>query len=111
MPAHMSDNQVISVLHRMIHLVTWILVAAAHTALLTIALFAAYLLDLKAKDIYNMVSSLGNSLGLQAGWQALSFFGVSGFAVLSGYAILVKKYAVKFSIYYLFKNIYEQKIK
>lgn len=111
MPAYMSENQVISVMHRMIHLVTWLLVAAVHTVLLTIALFAAYLLDLKGTDIYILASSLGNSLGLQTGWQVLSFFGVSGFAALSAYAMLVKQYAVKFSIYYLFKNIDVQRIK
>lgn len=111
MVAHITDNQLVSIVHRMIHLVTWLLVAVFHTALLAIALFALYLLDIKGTDIYSYFSSLGTSLGLQAGWIILSFFGVSGFACLSAYAMLVKKYAVSFSIDYLEKNIVAQKTK
>jgi hypothetical protein len=110
MTASVSPNQLVSIVHRMIHLVTWLLVAVFHTALLAILLFVLYLSGISGEDIYKYLSSLGNSLGLQTGWQVLSFFGVSGFACLSGYAILVKKYAVKFSIRYLWKNISSNKI-
>ena len=103
MAARITDNQLISVVHRMIHLVTWLLVAVFHTALLAIALFVLYLFDTKGADIYSHVLILGNSLGLQTAWIILSFFGASGFACLSAYAILVKKYAVNFSIDYLWK--------
>jgi len=111
MVAHMTANQLVSVVHRMIHLVTWLLVSVVHIALLTIVLFVLHLLDIKGSDIYSYVLILGNSLGLQTAWIILSFFGVSGFACLSAYAMLVKKYAVSFSIYYLERNIVAQNIK
>jgi hypothetical protein len=111
MVAHITENQLVSIVHRMIHLVTWLWVAVFHIALLTIVLFVLYLLDVKGSDIYIYVLFLGNSLGLQTAWIILSFFGVSGFACLSAYAMFVKKYAVNFSIYYLEKNIVAQNIK
>lgn len=111
MAAHITENQLASIVHRIIHLLTWLLVAVFHTALLAIALFALYLLDIKGTDIYGYFLSLGTSFGLQAGWQILSFFGISGFACLSTYAMFVKKYAVSFSIHYLWKNIVAQNIK
>ena len=109
MTASISPNQLASIVHRMIHLITWLWVAVFHIALLAIALFALYLLDIKGADIYTYLLSLGTILGFQAGWQFLSFFGVSGFALISAYAIFVKKYAVKFSIDYLWKNISDHK--
>jgi len=111
MVAHITENQLVSIVHRMIHLVTWLLVAVFHTALLAIALFALYLLDIKGTDIYSYFLYLGNSLGFQKVGAILSFFGVSGFALLAGYAMLLKKYAVSFSIDYLWKNIVAQNIK
>jgi hypothetical protein len=94
----------------MIHLVTWLLVAVFHTALLAILLLALFLSGTSGEDIYKYALALGAHLGLQVGWQVLSFFGVSGFACLSGYAFFVKKHAVNFATSYLWKNIVAQKI-
>jgi hypothetical protein len=110
MTASITPDQLVSIVHRMIHLVTWLLVAVFHTALLAIVLLALHLYEIKGADIYNYIFSLGTSLGFQTGWQVLSFFGVSGFACLSGYAMFVKKYAVSFSIKYLWKNIVDRNI-
>ena len=110
MTASISPNQLVSIVHRMIHLVTWLLVAVFHTALLSILLLVLYLSGITGNDIYNYFLPLAQSLGFETTSSVLSFFGVSGFACLSAYAMFVKKYFVNFSINYLWKNIIDHNI-
>ena len=103
MVAHITENQLVSWVHRLTHLVAWLSVATLHTLLLCVALFALYILGISGNDIYSSVVKLGSHMGLEQAWQALSFFGVSGFAVLAAYAIAVKKLILNLSLRYLFK--------
>jgi len=110
MAVQITDNQLVSWVHRLTHFVAWLSVAIFNVALLCVVLVALYLSGVSGTDIYKSIETLGSSLGLVTAWQVLSFFGISGFALLSAYAILLKRILLNLSLRYILNNIKARKI-
>ena len=110
MPSAISSKQLISWVHKLTHFVIWLSVALLHSSLLCILITALYLSGISGSDIYNSIAALTHNLGLSKAWQGLSFFGVSGAAIVSVYAVAVKKIVMYFSLKYLINtpNDHEQ---
>lgn len=110
MTTQISENQLISLVHRHIHLVGWIAFVVFNNLLITITLLFFWLLDLDSSTFYDYIQNLSQNLHLQKLWQVLSFWGLSGFVVASAYAFLWRKLYMLISLKYLLKNIEKQKI-
>jgi len=110
MTASITPNQLVSLVHRLIHLSCWLIFYVFHIGLLTIIVTALYLSGTTGADIYNYFLPLAQSFGLEATSSIISFFGISGFALLMAYALLIKKLFVKYSLNYLYKHIEENGI-
>ena len=110
MTAQVSENQLVSLVHRHIHLVSWIAFVVLNNLLVTLALLLFWIFDLDNNTFYNYIQKISNCLALQKLWQVLSFWGFSGVAIVSAYALLWRKIYMKISLKYLFKNIEKQKI-
>ena len=110
MTAKITQNQLVSLVHRLIHLSSWLIFYVFHLGIAVIILTVLYLVGITGTDIYNFFLPLAKSLGFKTTSSILSFFGVSGFALLSAYALVTKKFIVKFALNYLYKNIEDRDI-
>jgi cytochrome b subunit of formate dehydrogenase len=103
--AHISPNDALSILHRLIHWVSWLAFVLLQVALVALFLLAAWYFEIDKNTVLSQARSLTTNLGLQEAWQILSFFGVSGGALLAIYVWLWRKAYFAFLIPYLFRNI------
>ena len=110
MTVQISSNQLVSWVHRLTHFVAWLSVVIFNFAFLNIILLVLYLSGTTGQDIYNQILALGGSLGFSTASQALSFFGVSGFALLSAYAVALKKILLNLSLRYILIKTKERNI-
>ena len=110
MAVQISSNQLVSWVHRLTHFVAWLSVVIFNLTLLIIVLLALYLSNTTGHDIYKCILTLGDSLGFSTASQALSFFGVSGFALLSAYVVALKKILLNLSLRYILIKTKERNI-
>ena len=103
--AHISPNDALYVLHRLIHWESWLAFVLLQVALFTLFLLAVWWFEIDKSTVLSQARSVASSLGLQEAWQILSFFGVSDGALLAIYVWLWRKIYFAFLIPYLFKNI------
>ncbi len=110
MTLKISHDQLSSLVHRLIHLSAWLIFTIFHIGLLAILITALYLSGLTGSDIYNYILPLAKSIGLDSTGPILSFFGISGFAIVTAYVLLIKKFFVKYTLDYVFKSIEKHEI-
>lgn len=105
MSLELTPNQLVRWVHRLTHFVAWLAVAIFNISIAVAALAIMYFMGISGSDIRTAVQELSGSLGFETAGLLLSFFGVSGFAFVSFFAILQKRLLLDLSLRYILKNI------
>jgi len=95
----------LSLTHRLSHLVMWVAFLAFHASLVCIFLLLVWVYNIDFHDAISPLRTMAQSLHLEATWQMLAFWGLSGSTILAIYIWAWRRIYWSFVSPYLFKTI------
>ena len=97
-----STSQLVFIIKRIQSLLAWCMVTIFILFSVLVIALALYISSFSFFEVRQAAISLGQSAGFSNASLILGFFGVSGFAIISGIAVLLHKACWKLSNQYIF---------
>ena len=94
-----------SIIHKVVHIVKYLSFVVLLTAASSIFLLLAWITDTDSSSFLSRTHQLAEYLNLQHIWPVLSFFGLSGGAIVAGLYWLYQKAFWKIVLPYLFSGL------